>query len=367
MSAQTRSMVFKDTRQMGSKSDMDKIEVLEFACKVREDPEAKPKITRSLARVYNADPLDVAKECAMVGYNVAMLTEINENFPIPGMTKGGMQGQESEVLLRSNYCRRINDNYYPLKRRQLVYVGGLTVHKDKVYELYQKSFSVAMIGSTIVRRPTLHSRQENGTSIQCYANRSEEELMRDTINSIFHLAHSKGHDTLVLPAIGCEQGHPVDTVIEFFNEAMERFDIKYVFFAVKSYIEYKPHCAIFMAFHKGIERKYTIQNAKISVAKETPKKNQATSSKKLSQVEKEIQDDAAADEDLEADILGGEAGGSSSLNDDDLGWLEEIADSTAQTAAKAAAEEEEPEVKVEAKSEVKPKKKTTKKKVSIRT
>lgn len=255
-SAPARARVFADTQRISSKTDTDKIEVLDFTCKVREDKERMPKDMRSIARVYNVDPLDVARECYTAGFNTAMLVEINENYPIPGMIKGGMQGQESEVLLRSNYARRMNDNQYPMKRRTMSYIPGLMIHKDKIYELYQKPFPVSMIGVTVVRRPTLHTRQENGNAIECYASRSEEDLMRDTINSAFHLAQSRGHDTIIVPALGCEQGHPVDAVIGFCNDAMTKFGIRYAFYAVKSYIDYKPHCHLFMKFHHGIEREY---------------------------------------------------------------------------------------------------------------
>lgn len=363
MSAQTRAQVFKDTRTIGSKTDTDKIEVLEFTCKSREDAEVLPKATRSLARVYNADPLDVARECAQTGYNVAMLVEINENFPVSGMVKGGMQGQESEVLLRSNYCRRINDNYYPLKRRQLTYAANMVVHKDKVYELYQKSFNVGMIGTTIVRRPTLHSKQENGSSVQSYANRSEEELMRDTVNSVFSLAKAKGYDTLVLPAIGCEQGHPIDAVIGFFNEAMTRYDIKYVFYAIKSYVDYKPRCGMFLTFHKGIERKYVpsrlppAAKATTKAAPKAPKEER----KAMSKVERELQDDAIADaaENLEAELIADTA----EAVEDDLTWLEDLADevSTEQAAAQKAPKPVEPVVAAKTVD----KKKKTKKKVTL--
>lgn len=342
MSANARAKTFADTQRLGSKTDTDKIEVLEFTCKIREDSEATPKPNRSLARVYNADPLDVARECATAGYNAAMLVEINENHPIPGMLKGGMQGQESEVLLRSNYGRRMNDSCYPLKRRYLTYAAGIMVHKDKVYELYQKSFSVALIGSTIVRRPTLHSKQEDGISVQCYANRSEEELMRDTINSVFHLARTKGYDTLVLPALGCEQGHPIDAVIKFFNEAMARFNIKYVFYAVKSYTDYKPRCQMFMAYHHAIERKYVPSSRPVA----KPKAPAKVAVKAVSKIEEEIREDADAE--LEADTLG--------TTDDDMAWLEDLGT----TVAEALDPVEPTVVETKVRFEEPPKRKTTK-------
>lgn len=250
--SEERAKVYGDTRRLMAAREHAKIDLVPF-------PEIKatePKKEASLARVYEKDPLDIAEICVASGYKPLLFVEINENYPERGMAKGGMTGQESELLLRSNYGLCMNDTIYPIKRRFFTYTSKVFIAKSASYKQLAKVFTVPVLGATVIRSPTVHVRQVDGQGVEHYASPSEEALMRDTIYGAFEMALQKGCDTLVVPALGCEKGHPVDGVINFFNEAMSIYNVKYVFFGVRSYLEERPRGPLFMKFHHNIHRKY---------------------------------------------------------------------------------------------------------------
>jgi len=254
--SEERAKVYGDTRRLMAAREHAKIDLVPF-------PEIKtadlaPKKEASLARVYETDPLDIAERCAASGYKPLVFVEINENYPERGMAKGGMTGQESELLLRSNYGLCMNDTIYPIKRRFFTYANKVFIAKNASYKQLSKVFTVPILGATVIRSPTVHVQQVDGRGVEHYASPSEETLMRDTIYGAFEMAVQKGCDTLIVPAIGCEKGHPVDAVIKFFNEAMSFYDVKYVFFGVRSYLEERSRSPLFMKFHHSIHRKYRV-------------------------------------------------------------------------------------------------------------
>lgn len=257
--SEERAKVYGDTRRLMAARDHAKIDLVPF-------PEIKPsdltpKKEASLARVYEADPLDIAETCAASGYKPLVFVEINENYPERGMAKGGMTGQESELLLRSNYGLCMNDTIYPIKRRFFTYVGKVFIAKSASYKQLSKVFTVPVLGTTVIRSPTVHVRQVDGQGVEHYASPSEETLMRDTIYGAFEMALQKGCDTLIVPALGCEKGHPIDAVIRFFNEAMSFYNVKYVFFGARSYLEDRSRSPLFMKFHHNIHRKYRFDSS----------------------------------------------------------------------------------------------------------
>lgn len=252
MSTAERARIYADTRRLVASRDHVKIDVVPF-------PEMKglrPKDESSLARVYEMDPLDIAEVCVASGYNPLVLVEANENYPEPGMAKGGMTGQESELLLRSNYALCMADGIYPLKRRTYTFASKIYVVKNSKYQQMSRIYTIPVLGATVIRSPTVHVRQENGQGVEYYASTSEENLMRETIYGAFDFAVRKGYDTLIAPALGCEKGHPVDAVIKFYNDAMSYFDIKYVFFGVRCYRDDHTRTPLFLSFHRDIHRKY---------------------------------------------------------------------------------------------------------------
>ena len=252
--SEERAKVYGDTRRLLASRDHAKIDLVPFP--EIKTSELKPKKEPSLARVYEADPLDIAEICTASGYKPLVFVEINENYPERGMAKGGMTGQESELLLRSNYCLCMNDSIYPIRRRFFTYANKVFIAKSATYTQLSKVFTVPILGTTVIRSPTVHVHQENGQGVQRYASPSEEALMRDTVYGAFEMTVQKGCDTLIVPALGCEKGHPVDTVIKFFNEAMSLYNVKYVFFGVRSYLDERAKTPLFMKFHHNIHRKY---------------------------------------------------------------------------------------------------------------
>ena len=207
----------------------------------------------SIARVYDQDVMYLADQCITAGgCRPIAIVEANDNYPEPGMTKGGMHGQESEILLRTNYsgyltmgCIHYPDVAFCIQRR-------CPCSSNVKYGRHPKPYNMPILAVRVLRRPGTISEQVDGGLCERYSSPQEETLMRDSIYSMFGLAAEMEYDVILAPPLGCDVGHPVHQIIQFFNEAMVLYPaIRCVFFGVVDPLAEKP---LFRQFHQHIIR-----------------------------------------------------------------------------------------------------------------
>jgi hypothetical protein len=250
-SGNERARAYANVIQLGKNYPHSQAQPMEFIEPI--EPPVLDRRRSNIARVYNRDVMNLADLCLTAGgCRPVALLEANANYPDPGMTKGGMQGQESEILLRTNYGRAIYDGLYPLPRRGLLYTEKVSVLMDAKYGRHPKPYNMPILAVPVLRRPATISEQVDGGLCEKYGSRLEEALMRDSIYSMFAVASEMEYDVILAPALGCDVGHPVHQVIGFFNEAMVLWpSIRFVFFGIVDPAEDKP---LFRQFHQHVIR-----------------------------------------------------------------------------------------------------------------
>jgi uncharacterized protein (TIGR02452 family) len=189
-------------------------------------PQSEPEYQTEII-VENKDTFDMAQDFLNLGLNPVALNMACETYPGGGV-KYGAKAQEEDLFRRSNYFLTMPKSFYPLKGPQLIYSPKITVFKNTDYQNI-KPFQTACIASAALKRPRLNDHDQY--------NVAQYHIMYHKIENIFRVALLKGHDSLVLGALGCgAYGNPVYQVIEIFNQILERYYgyFKQIGFAVMS-------------------------------------------------------------------------------------------------------------------------------------
>jgi uncharacterized protein (TIGR02452 family) len=144
--------------------------------------------------------------------------------------------EEESIFRRSNCYAAVNEKHetlYPLDSGY-IYIPKATVFKTETYDRIDKPFGVAFILCPAIRQPALIYVREGGKSVVAYKNDGDSELMREKIFGIFKIAYEKGYSCLLLSALGCGSClNPIHLVVSYFNEAITKYPIKYVIFAIQ--------------------------------------------------------------------------------------------------------------------------------------
>lgn len=147
-----------------------------------------------------------------------------------GGVASGKRAQEECIFRRTNAIHCYQKEWYPL-RNACVYSPEITIIKTSTYEMLQDFDTCSMIAMPGLRKPKL---TPDGKS---YARDYDRDAMSNRIDAIFKLAIEKGHDTLVLGALGCGAfGNPPEEVAVLFKNAISKYGVAFVriYFAILS-------------------------------------------------------------------------------------------------------------------------------------
>jgi hypothetical protein len=196
----------------------------------------------------------ISKVCAR-GLKPLVVNSCNDNYPIENV-KNGLISPECELLRNSNFSTTIDELLYPLNGTDMLYSPSVTIFKVKKKRLAQPA-NIALLSMAPVKRPGIIS-IKNGEHIEeTYSNESEKEKMRVKIENMFKLAVSRGHRAIIVTDFGCPEFNPLEKITQFFNEAMEKYPVKYVFFSIQDQenpFSRKSASKSFEVFHNNISR-----------------------------------------------------------------------------------------------------------------
>lgn len=165
--------------------------------------------------IRNIDTLDMAEEYVRHKLNPLVLNMASKFKPGGGVVKGAA-AQEECIFRRSNAVLTHYPKWYPLEDNEVIYSPKVTIIKDKEYnDLDQTDYwTTAMLAVPAIKNPK--------TIDGDYADEDSKSLMRFKINAIFLIALKRGHDSLVLGALGCgAYNNPPQIIAEIFKEALK--------------------------------------------------------------------------------------------------------------------------------------------------
>lgn len=167
--------------------------------------------------IRNMDTLDMAEEYVRQKLNPLVLNMASKFKPGGGVIKGAA-AQEECIFRRSNAVLTHYPKWYPLEDNEVIYSPKVTIIKDKEYnDLDQTDYwTTAMLAVPAIKNPK--------TIDGDYADEDSKTLMRFKINAIFLIALKRGHDSLVLGALGCgAYNNPPQIIAEIFKEALKEW------------------------------------------------------------------------------------------------------------------------------------------------
>lgn len=205
--------------------------------KIAAIPKYRGLATKIVVQIANMDTLSATEMLLKEGkqsgilYNPLILNLANERIPGGGW-KWSAHGQEESLMLKSTYCLNLcpydvnaaRGWKYPLGPYGAVYAPDVVIHPGSP----TASYHVSILAMPAVCNPVWKQTERTDEGKQSYLPEyaKEEELlrMREKIESIFTIAITRGHDSLILGALGCGVYHnPPSIVADIFRE----FTIKY--------------------------------------------------------------------------------------------------------------------------------------------
>ncbi len=146
-------------------------------------------------KVVNMDTLDCAIQLKNEGFNPVLLNMCNPNLRGGYLDRVG--SQEEDLVRRGNYLTFLNSVKYPLPKYGLIYSPDVTFELNGLRQRYTKMSNPCTM--SIIACSSINSPPMEGTYIlPPYSN-----IIANKIDTIFQIAHKKGHDALVLSALGC--------------------------------------------------------------------------------------------------------------------------------------------------------------------
>lgn len=179
----------------------------------------------------------------------------NNNNPIPGVKKGA-EGEEMDLFRRSNYFLAVEESMYPIHEGEVIYSPTVVIFKNEHGKRIENPVSVGIVSVPPVVRPSLISVSNPSGSgyMESFENASDKERTQKRIYSMFKIAIDRGHDTIIVTNYGGgTYQNPLIEITAMFNEAIARYPIPYVFFAIKTQ-EKREKDKDFLAFHTHIKR-----------------------------------------------------------------------------------------------------------------
>lgn len=199
---------------------------------------------------YNTEVVVENKDCVVAamdlidkGYNPAMLNLADLHMP-GGLVEYGSGAQEENLCRRSNLVQslyqfsetrvrqypdmglEVNENQYPLDERYGgVYSGIVTFFRSdekKGSMLLDQPYNIPVISVAALRGPRI---EKDGMMAQAEAN-----ITLDKMRTIFRIGIDKGHDSLVLSALGCGAfANPPAHIAKLFHQVIEEPEFKGAF------------------------------------------------------------------------------------------------------------------------------------------
>jgi uncharacterized protein (TIGR02452 family) len=227
-------VVWTETRKLADHYKTEKAIKLNIIDIKRPDATAECEQTRKTVKVFKNTILEVTEAAVEQKFKPLIVNMASENNPLPGVVSG-VDGPEGDLIRRSNLHISLDKDLYPLHNGYILYSPVVTIFKDSRFKRISKPMTVSVLSIPSVRRPsliTMQSEKPGGKPEETYSNSKEEEAMKMKIEAIFHVAQIYNHHTVIVNDFGISEMNPERHIVKFFKAAMEKYPVKYVFFAV---------------------------------------------------------------------------------------------------------------------------------------
>lgn len=200
-----------------------------------------PKHPKTPIKVFNDDTFDTAiammdKDDPHSTHNrpsrPAVLNLASDTSPGGGWLKGCM-AQEEALCYRSSLSLSLHKPYYPLRTLQGIYTRDVVIIRSSVkngHELFDVNEPadqqpvVSVVSVAALRRPAVSDGKvlSSGAKTKAFAKKEDRALTKKKMALVLRLAASRGHDRLVLGALGCGAfANPLDEIVDCWKEVFE--------------------------------------------------------------------------------------------------------------------------------------------------
>lgn len=190
----------------------------------------------------------------------AVLNHASDTSPGGGWINGAM-AQEEALCYRSSLSLSLHKQYYPFRPLQGIYTRDVVIIRSSMgnghklmdaNEPADQRPVLSVLSVAALRRP--HTVEASGDQRVVFAKKEDRVTTKNKMMLVLRMAASRGHDRLVLGALGCGAfRNPVHEVVECWKEVFEEQEFrggwwKEVWFAVMD----KSNAGIFDAFEKTL-------------------------------------------------------------------------------------------------------------------
>ena len=158
--------------------------------------------------IINGDLIDIALDMLDRGLNPVVLNMTDKHYPAVNIQQGN-GGQEESFFRRSNYGQTLTVDLYPINDSGVIYSNNVTIFKDSErdgWNILDQEKMISFISCPPIKSP--YNLAYDYTKLFENASLSEEQeiITRIRLTTALQAAIKTGHNSIVIPAFGCE-GH----------------------------------------------------------------------------------------------------------------------------------------------------------------
>jgi len=255
--------IYEDTQKHASEYDVEQCEkLLDDAIIFDEDNNSdNMRVLVVHSNPFNAI-IDIWNKCVANSstdkYKLGIIQCASQMYPVVNGEGGaaiGAQNFEYELLRISNLNITLDGAFYPMLDGVIV-CPTITIFKSPApeYNYIENPAPVTAFFLPCHRRPEIISVDSQDE----YLNASDKKKMQQQIDNIFILAQMYKINTLIISDFGTDiaHEHPIKKVIEMFNNALKKYKIPRVIFAVRRSFADPESDKVFMQYHNGVLRHF---------------------------------------------------------------------------------------------------------------
>ena len=158
--------------------------------------------------IVNNDLIDIALDMLDRGLNPVVLNMTDKHYPAVNIQQG-TSGQEESFFRRSNYGQTLIVDLYPINDSGVVYSNGVTIFKDSEkngWKILERERRISFIACPPIKSPYNLLYDFTKLFENASLNEEQEIITKIRLSTFLQAAIKTGHNSIVIPAFGCE-GH----------------------------------------------------------------------------------------------------------------------------------------------------------------
>jgi hypothetical protein len=189
--------------------------------------------------------LDLVRDLKQQGFHPVLVSNINTSFD--GNKLDTFDGFLDEYLLfRTNYCKTVVPNIYPLHGPEVMYNFGISIIRDERLNFIDKPVQIVSFNQIIISPIEQPKLQKKKLKMNDYM------LTKELVETIFQTAIMGKNDVLILNDFSCKQTKiPIDDILFIYNMNILKYGhyFKYIFVCVPLLDEADRHIYAYFEQH----------------------------------------------------------------------------------------------------------------------